>query len=67
MDRRIKTLLVNDEDLNCDCKDKTIEDITVANIGFSVSIIDSFDLIIYEGSKGTKILKSKYTKTGIIK
>lgn len=67
MDRRIKTLLVNDEDLNCDCKDKTIEDITVANVGFSVSIIDSFDLIIYEGSKGTKILKSKYTKTGIIK
>lgn len=67
MDRRIKTLLVNDEDLNCDCKDKTIEDITIANVGFSVSIIDSFDLIIYEGSKGTKILKSKYTKTGIIK
>ena len=67
MDRRIKTLLVNDGDLNCDCKDKTIEDITIANVGFSVSIIDSFDLIIYEGSKGTKILKSKYTKTGIIK
>lgn len=67
MDRRIKTLLVNDEDLNCDCKDKTINDITIANVGFSLSIIDSFDLVIYNGEKGTKILKSRYTKTGVIK
>ncbi len=67
MDRRIKTLLVNDEDLNCDCKDKTIDDITIANVGFSLSIIDSFDLVIYNGEKGTKILKSRYTKTGVIK
>lgn len=67
MDRRVKTLIVGDDDLNCDCKDKTIDDISIANVGFSVTITDSFDLIIYEGTKGTKILKSKYTKTGTIK
>ena len=68
MDRRVvKTLIVYDEDLNCDCKDKTIDDISIVNVGFSVSVIDYYDLIIYSGSKGTKILKSKYTKTGTIK
>ena len=68
MDRRVvKTLIVNDDDLNCDCSSKTIDDISIANVGFSVSIIDSFDMIIYDGTKGTKIIKSTYTKTGIIK
>lgn len=68
MDRRvIKTLIVNDDDLNCDCSSKTIEDISILNVGFSVSVLDSFDMIIYSGSKGAKILKSTYTKTGIIK
>jgi hypothetical protein len=68
MDRRvIKTLIVNDDDLNCDCSSKTIDDISIANVGFSVSIIDSFDMIIYDGTKGAKIIKSTYTKTGIIK
>ena len=68
MDRRvIKTLIVDDKDLNCDCKDKTIDDISIVNVGFSVSVLDSFDMIIYNGTKGAKILKSTYTKTGIIK
>jgi len=68
MDRRvIKTLIINDDDLNCDCSSKTLEDINITSIGFSVSVIDSFDMIIYDGSKGTKIVKSVYTKTGIIK
>lgn len=67
MDRGVKTLIINDDDLNCDCADKTIEDISVANIGFSIAVINSFDLIIYEGTKGTKILKSKLTKTGVVK
>ena len=68
MDRRvIKTLIVDDNDLNCDCKDKTIDDISIVNVGFSVSVLDSFDMIIYNGTKGAKILKSTYTKTGIIK
>ena len=68
MDRRlIKTLIVNDDDMNCDCSTKTIEDITILNVGFSVSVLDSFDMIIYDGTKGTKVLKSVYTKTGIIK
>ena len=68
MDRRlIKTLIVNDDDMNCDCSTKTIEDITILNVGFSVSVLDSFDMIIYDGTRGTKVLKSVYTKTGIIK
>lgn len=68
MDRRvIKTLIVDDNDLNCDCSKKTIDDISILDVGFSVSVIDSFEMIVYDGSKGSKILKSKYIKTGIIK
>ena len=68
MDRRIrKVLIIDDNDLNCSCKDKTIDDIGVPEIGFSIDIIHDQDLIIYSGTKGTKILWSKYTKTGVVK
>lgn len=68
MDRRmINTLIVNDDDLNCDCSSKTIEDITIINVGFSIGVLNKFDMVIYKGTKGTKILKSTYTKTGVVK
>ncbi len=68
MDRRvIKTLFLNDDDMNCNCSQKTIEDITIVDVGLGISILNNFELIIYSGSKGTKILKSEYTKTGVIK
>lgn len=67
MDRRIKKVLIlNDDDLNCNCKDKTLKDIGVEEIGLGIAIIQEQDLIIYSGTKGTKILWSKYTKTGIV-
>lgn len=68
MDRRvINTLIVNDDDLNCDCSSKTIDDITIVNVGFSIGVLGKFDMVIYKGTKGTKILKSTFTRTGIIK
>ena len=68
MDRRVvNMLIVNDDDLNCDCSSKTIDDITIVNVGFSIGVLDKFEMIVYKGSKGTKVLKSVYTKTGIIK
>ena len=62
----IKLLILNDDDMNCDSKSSKLENMGIENIGFSMFAIQSYDMIIYEGKKGSKILKSKYTKKGII-
>ena len=62
----IKLLILNDEDMNCDSKNSSIDNMGVENIGLSMFAIQDYDLVIYEGTKGSKILKSKYTKKGKI-
>lgn len=64
--RRATTLIIGDVELNCNCKDLTIEDLNITHIGFSDMVLNQFDIILYSGSKGTKILKSTYTKTGVV-
>ena len=67
MDRRqMNALLVSDSDLDCDCQDTTIDNMTVANLGFVSADLEKFDLIVYSGKRGTKILRSKYFKAGKI-
>ena len=69
MDGRIKratTLIIGDVELNCNCENLTIDDLNITHIGLAQTIQDKFDLILYEGSKGTKLLKSTFTKTGKI-
>lgn len=67
MDRKsIKLLIVNDEDLNCEDKKKTLTDLTLKHIAFNSDDIIKFDLIVYKGKKGTKVLKSSYFKVGKI-
>lgn len=62
----VKLLILNDEDMNCDSKNSSIDNMGVENIGLSMFAIQDYDLVIYEGTKGSKILKSKYTKKGKI-
>lgn len=62
----INLLLLSDEDMNCDTKTKDLSKMGIENIGFSMLAIKDYDLVVYEGKKGTKILKSKYTKKGEI-
>ena len=62
----IKLLILNDEDMNCDSKNSSIDNMGVENIGLSMFAIQDYDSVIYEGTKGSKILKSKYTKKGKI-
>lgn len=66
MDRlkKVITLLIGDSELECNCKDKTIDDINISMVAFSPDTLKNYDLIIYSGSKGTKIVKSTYTMTG---
>lgn len=53
----MNTLILDDTDMNCDCKDKTLEDLNITMIGLNLSSLDKFDLIVYKGNKGTKILR----------
>lgn len=62
--RQVGALLIGDDELECNCKDKTIDDINISMVSFSPDTLKKYDLIIYSGSKGTKIVKSTYTMTG---
>ncbi len=65
--KNLNTLIIGDDELECKCKGKSIDEINISSIGFSIETLEKFDLIIYNGNKGTKIIKSKYTNTGVIK
>ena len=41
-------------------------DLKITHLNFQLKDLDEFDLIIYSGKRGTKILKSKYFKSGKI-
>lgn len=61
MDRKLmNTLIVGDDDLECDCKDLKLEDLGLSNLSFITADLDKFDLIVYSGKRGTKMLRSKY-------
>ncbi len=67
MERRIvKTLIVNDTDLDCDCEKTTLDNMTILNLGFISKDIEDYELIIYKGKRGTKILRSKFCNAGKI-
>ena len=71
MERRtLKTLLLGDVDMGC-CKDpsgaqKSLSEITLFDTNFSSIVLDSFDLVVYKGKLGTKILKGNFFGTGIL-
>lgn len=50
-----KVLIVSDDDLNCSSKKKT--EVELSDVGFSMKVLVSFDIVIYQGSKGLKILR----------
>ena len=62
----LKLLILNDADMNCDTKTADINKLGLEDIGLSMFSIQGYDMVIYEGVKGSKILKSKYTKKGVI-
>ena len=62
----VKLLIVNDDDMNCDIAKDTIETMNLGNVGFSSLVLDKYDMVIYVGAKGSKILKSRYTPLGLI-
>ena len=53
----MNTLIVDDNDLNCNCEGLTLEGINLGKVGFVNVDLAKFDLIVYKGKRGKKILK----------
>lgn len=61
----LKTLVLGDHDV--ECKTDDISKMGLGNTNFIPADLDRYDLIVYQGKLGTKILKSKYFTPGLIK
>lgn len=62
MERKmLSTLIVNDDDLECrkgkEKKEIKLEDIKLSSVGFIMSDLEKFDLVIYKGRLGKKVLR----------
>ena len=62
MERRmLSTLIVNDDDLECrkgkEKKEIKLEDIKLSSVGFVMNDLEKFDLIVYKGRLGKKVLR----------
>lgn len=67
MDRRkLNLLLVSDDDLECNSDSITLTDLGIKNLGFNEEDLKEFELIVYSGKRGVKILRSKYFRSGKI-
>lgn len=67
MDRRtIISLIVGDDDIECKSESLTLTDLSTKDLNFNLEDLKKFELIVYSGKRGTKILRSKYFKSGKI-
>ena len=62
MERKmLSTLIVNDDDLECrkgkEKKEIKLEDIKLSSVGFVMKDLEKFDLIVYKGRLGKKVLR----------
>ena len=57
--KSISVLIVDDQDMDCKKKleDRTLEDIKLSSVGFLLSDLEKYDLIVYKGKLGQKILR----------
>lgn len=60
----LKTLVVSDDDLNCTTGKIPLMGITTASLNFVDQDLREYDLIVYQGKKGCKILRNRAFRTG---
>lgn len=65
MDRyTLKTLVVNDDDLKCETGKIPLLAIGIGHLNFLEKDLWEYDLIVYQGIKGCKILRNRAFRTG---
>lgn len=55
--KTLNTLIVDDHDMDCKKTEPTLEDIELSSLGFVLPDLEKFDLIVYKGKLGKKVLK----------
>lgn len=60
----LKTLVVNDDDLNCSTEKVPLLGITTSSLNFVENDLKDYDLIVYQGRRGCKILRNRAFRTG---
>ena len=53
----INTLIVGDDDLECTKKEVTLDSINLSKVGFLMKDMEKYDLIVYKGIHGKKVLR----------
>ena len=65
MERRIlNTIILSDDDLDCKENKVTLTDLSFNHLGINLEDLSKFDLVVYKGKKGTKILRSNCFRSG---
>ena len=62
MDRKtLNALIVDDNDIDCrkDRSQVTLDDIRLANVGFVAQDLEKYEVVVYKGRLGKKVLKIK--------
>ena len=59
--KTLSALIINDDDLECKCKkeDLTLDQLNLSHVGFVSGDLEKYDLVVYSGKKGQKIIKIK--------
>ena len=50
----IKTLIVGDTELECECENKSINELKLSDLGFKLDDLKPYELIVYVGKKVLK-------------
>lgn len=64
--QKLNTLILGDDDLECRKENTSIQELSLLDTAFTSSDLEPFDLVVYQGNKGVKILKSRAFKSGRI-
>lgn len=60
----LKTLVVNDDDLKCETGKIPLLALNLGHLNFVEKDLEGYDLIVYQGTKGCKILKNRAFRSG---
>ena len=57
--KSLNTLIVDDNDIECEKNsgEMGLDDIKLSKVGFVLSDLEKYDLIVYKGRLGTKVLR----------
>lgn len=64
--KQVNLLVLSDDDMECRRENMPIEELGLVDTSFTLKDLEPFDIIVYQGRRGTKLLRSRNFKSGII-